>query len=47
VAQFAPPIRLLNVILPWFWTWPQAGKRQHPTQLAEERFPAWPPTRDF
>ncbi len=36
----------INVILPWFWTRARAGKNQHLTQLAEERFLAWPPAQD-
>jgi len=36
----------VNVILPWFWTRARAGKNQHLTQLAEERFLAWPPAQD-
>ena len=36
----------VNVILPWFWTRARAGKNQRLTQLAEERFLAWPPAQD-
>ena len=36
----------INVILPWFWTRAQAGRNTRLTQLAEERFLAWPPAED-
>jgi hypothetical protein len=36
----------INVILPWFWTRARAGKNQHLTQLAEQRFLAWPAAQD-
>ena len=36
----------INVILPWFWTRARAGKNKHLTELAEERFLAWPPGQD-
>jgi hypothetical protein len=36
----------VNVILPWFWTRARAGKNRRLTQLAEERFLAWPAAQD-
>jgi hypothetical protein len=36
----------VNVILPWFWTRARAGKNEKLTQLAEQRFLAWPPAQD-
>ena len=36
----------VNVILPWFWIRARAGKNQHLTQLAEQRFLAWPAAQD-
>jgi hypothetical protein len=36
----------VNVILPWFWTRARAGRNTRLTQLAEERFLAWPPAQD-
>jgi hypothetical protein len=36
----------INVILPWFWTRARAGKNPRLTQLAEQRFLAWPAAQD-
>ena len=36
----------INVILPWFWTRARAGRNKRLTQLAEQRFLAWPPAQD-
>jgi hypothetical protein len=36
----------VNVILPWFWTRARAGRNERLTELAEERFLAWPAAQD-
>ena len=36
----------INVLLPWFWVRARAGKNSKLTQLAEQRFLAWPAAQD-